>query len=199
MQLLVSVRSAAEADAALAGGAGLIDVKEPLHGALGRAGDAVIAAVVRQVGGRRPVSAALGELANPAESAPYAGPGLAYAKWGLFGMASCTDWRQRLAEAGRRLAEVSPGCRVVAVAYADWQWAGAPAVEDVCAFVCEQPGGVRMHRRGGQPIGDNENNVDGARRTSDQAFARRGVEPPPGCCGPVPHGPLPPDPQGPPP
>ena len=35
--LLVSVRSGAEAEAALAGGADLIDVKEPTRGALGRA------------------------------------------------------------------------------------------------------------------------------------------------------------------
>jgi uncharacterized protein (UPF0264 family) len=71
MNLLVSVRSAAEAAAALAGGAGLIDVKEPARGALGRADAAVIAAVVRAVGGRRPVSAALGELAGtPRSHAP---------------------------------------------------------------------------------------------------------------------------------
>ena len=39
-RLLVSVRSAAEAEAALAGGAAVIDVKEPTRGALGRADDA---------------------------------------------------------------------------------------------------------------------------------------------------------------
>jgi uncharacterized protein (UPF0264 family) len=70
MNLLVSVRSAAEAEAALAGGAGLIDVKEPARGALGRADAAVIAAVVRAVGGRRPVSAALGELAEGGAASP---------------------------------------------------------------------------------------------------------------------------------
>ena len=64
--LLVSVRSAAEAEAALAGGAALIDVKEPARGALGRADDAVIADVVRAVAGRAPVSAALGELRDGA-------------------------------------------------------------------------------------------------------------------------------------
>ena len=37
-QLLVSVRSPAEALAALEGGAALIDVKEPARGSLGRAG-----------------------------------------------------------------------------------------------------------------------------------------------------------------
>lgn len=61
-RLLVSVRSAAEAEAALAGGADLIDIKEPTRGSLGRADDRVIADILRQVAGRRPVSAALGEL-----------------------------------------------------------------------------------------------------------------------------------------
>ena len=63
-QLLVSVRSAEEAEAALHGGAALIDVKEPRRGALGRASDGILADVVRTVAGRRPVSAALGELLN---------------------------------------------------------------------------------------------------------------------------------------
>src|SRR5262245_13850027 len=65
-RLLVSVRSAAEAHAALAGGADLIDVKEPSRGPLGRADDSVISAVLVAVHGRRPVSAAMGELADMA-------------------------------------------------------------------------------------------------------------------------------------
>src|SRR5262245_40260453 len=64
MNLLVSVRSVEEAEAALAGGAGLIDVKEPNNGALGFAGVEVIAAVLRMVAAQRPVSAALGELSD---------------------------------------------------------------------------------------------------------------------------------------
>src|SRR5690242_18461623 len=62
MKLLVSVRSAAEAQAALTGGASLIDVKEPARGSLGRADAATLTDVLRMVAGRRPVSAALGEL-----------------------------------------------------------------------------------------------------------------------------------------
>ncbi len=85
--LLVSVRSAAEAEAALAGGAALIDVKEPARGALGRADDAVIADVVRAVAGRAPVSAALGELRDGAPALP-AGLGLlSFVKCGLAGCA----------------------------------------------------------------------------------------------------------------
>src|SRR3954447_11029832 len=81
--LLVSVRSAEEAACALAGGATLIDVKEPLRGALGRADDAVIRAVVQSVGGTRPVSAALGEWVEQDQSVPDLG--LTYVKWGLSG------------------------------------------------------------------------------------------------------------------
>src|SRR5947199_331497 len=57
--LLVSVRDPDEVDAAVTGGAGMIDVKEPSRGALGRAEDAVIAEVVKKVAGRCRVSAAL--------------------------------------------------------------------------------------------------------------------------------------------
>jgi (5-formylfuran-3-yl)methyl phosphate synthase len=93
-RLLVSVRNPAEALAALAGGADLIDVKEPARGPLGRAGDAVITAVVRCIAGRRPVSAALGELAaEPKTDAP---PGLRYHKWGLAGCGSNPRWQETL-------------------------------------------------------------------------------------------------------
>src|SRR5437660_1345426 len=100
-QLLVSVRSVAEAEAALAGGAALIDVKEPARGALGRADDDVIAAVVRFVAGRCPVSAALGELRESVP--PFAGPGLAYAKWGLAGCGADPRWPQTFTQARQRL------------------------------------------------------------------------------------------------
>ena len=61
-KLLVSVRSADEAQAALDGGASIIDVKEPSLGSLGRASEAAIAAVVNRVARRIPISAALGDL-----------------------------------------------------------------------------------------------------------------------------------------
>src|SRR5207248_4650901 len=84
-KLLVSVRNRAEAEAALAGGADLIDVKEPKRGALGAADARTLAAVVAAVAGRRPVSAALGELRETFWKGPPALPGLAYVKWGLAG------------------------------------------------------------------------------------------------------------------
>lgn len=133
-ELLVSVRSAAEARAALAAGAGLVDVKEPSRGALGRADATVIAQVVEVVRGRRPVSAALGELAEACDPPP---PGLAYVKWGLAGW-SGSGWRQRLRKARQWLRSTCPETQPVAVGYADWPQAQAPSLEEVCDFACEQ-------------------------------------------------------------
>ncbi|HEX6843032.1 MAG TPA: (5-formylfuran-3-yl)methyl phosphate synthase [Stellaceae bacterium] len=62
-QLLASVRTPAEAQCAIAGGADIIDLKEPAQGALGRLSDATIAAIRHAVGGRRPSSATIGDLA----------------------------------------------------------------------------------------------------------------------------------------
>jgi uncharacterized protein (UPF0264 family) len=134
--LLVSVRSAAEAEIALAGGAALIDVKEPSRGALGRADDAVVAEIVRLVAERRPVSAALGELADGGTLPEY--PGLQFVKWGLAGCRSA-DW---CADLLHRLEQPRP--QTVIVAYADWECAQAPPLEDVVAFACNRPGNVLL-------------------------------------------------------
>jgi uncharacterized protein (UPF0264 family) len=141
-QLLVSVRSAAEAEAALAGGAALVDVKEPANGPLGRASNATIREVVRTVAGRTPVSAALGEWLD--DAAPPADVGaLAYLKWGL-ARAGRRPWR-RYARAMRQIVgELHPGAEVVLVAYADWQDAGAPSVDEVADHACQRPGGVLL-------------------------------------------------------
>jgi uncharacterized protein (UPF0264 family) len=140
-QLLVSVRNAAEAEAALRGGAGLIDVKEPGTGPLGKAADATIASVVRAVGGRAHVSAALGEIAvaDLPASAP-ALAGLAYVKLGLAGLR--TGWQECVAASLPGITRRYPGAIVVVAAYADWKLAGAPSVDDVCRFAPGQGRGV---------------------------------------------------------
>jgi (5-formylfuran-3-yl)methyl phosphate synthase len=135
-ELLVSVRNAVEADAALAGGAALIDVKEPDRGALGRAEDSVITDVVRAVQRRCPVSAALGELRD-ANAAP-APPGLAFVKWGLAGAAQ-TDWRGALQQRQK-----AAGPQVVIVGYADWQCALAPPVDEVVAYACSKANNILL-------------------------------------------------------
>ncbi len=114
--LLVSVRSAAEARAALAGGADLIDVKEPAHGPLGRASDDTIRSVIKAVALRVPVSAALGEWRDWAND-PIP-EGLAFVKWGLAGTRlDLTDGLSRLSRAA---------ANPVLVAYADSKLADSP-------------------------------------------------------------------------
>lgn len=132
--LLVSVRSAAEAQAALAGGASLIDVKEPDRGALGAADPRVWREVLAAVGGNVPVSAALGELfgddnfsTHPAELAKQTA-GLAFAKIGLAGAAAQGDWRSLWKKA---IESLPWSVAAVAVAYADWRSAQAPHPEEI--------------------------------------------------------------------
>ena len=143
-QLLVSVRNAAEVEAAVAGGADLIDVKEPEAGPLGPADCGVLMEVIAEVAGRRPVSAALGELLDSFWKKPPAVPHLAYAKWGLAGFQQHAPllWRWQLTHAAQQLAELNPGCRAVAVAYADWQLAAVAGAEEVCAFAVEHRTGA---------------------------------------------------------
>lgn len=123
-QLLVSVRNASEAESALAGGADLIDIKEPSRGALGAADEAVWREVLATVGGRAPVSAALGELLEL--DGPIATPaleGFTFVKAGLAGAANDEHWQQHLAALHRELPDTT---KLVAVAYADHTHAAAP-------------------------------------------------------------------------
>lgn len=136
-ELLVSVRSADEAEAALAGGAGLIDIKEPSAGALGKASDQTIAAVVDQVARRCPVSAALGELTDWATgSVPRLDPGVSLVKIGL-SAAGRIPWREQL-ESLRLGIESHNTARLAFAAYADWRRAEAPRLQDVAEFALLQ-------------------------------------------------------------
>jgi uncharacterized protein (UPF0264 family) len=141
-RLLVSVRSAAEAEAALAGGAALIDVKEPANGSLGRAHDEIIADVVVTVAGQRPVSAALGELIDTRdERFPSSVGQLSYVKWGLAGYRAHEPrrWQIDLEYAADYLAKWSAGCVPIVVGYADWQRSWAPPPADVAEFAVSTP------------------------------------------------------------
>jgi uncharacterized protein (UPF0264 family) len=132
---------------ALEGGAGLIDVKEPSRGSLGRADDQVIRNVVRAVNGRRPVSAALSEWAEGARDIPDCN--LAFVKWGLAGCGSDPDWRLEL---GKLLKQQRPP-QIVLAAYADWTEAKAPSVDNVLALAADFPGSVLLldtHRKDGR-------------------------------------------------
>src|SRR5438067_808257 len=134
--LLVSVRTPHEAQMARAGGASIIDVKEPARGPLGREDHDTIAAIIAALGGSRPVTAAMGELLERLPG--FAGAGLSYLKWGLAGCRGRLAWSKELLAAIARVQQANPACQAVAVAYADWRRAGAPPPEAVCAFACRQ-------------------------------------------------------------
>ncbi|WP_296811779.1 (5-formylfuran-3-yl)methyl phosphate synthase [Thiocapsa sp.] len=66
--MLASVLDVEEALLALSGGADVIDCKDPRRGALGDLPAATITAIVAAVGGRRPVSATVGDLPTEADA-----------------------------------------------------------------------------------------------------------------------------------
>jgi uncharacterized protein (UPF0264 family) len=137
MRLLVSVRDAEEARAALAGGAEIIDAKEPSLGALGPVDIAVLRAIIDAVGGMRPVSAALGDagdadgLARAARAAAEAGA--MFVKVGFADVRELGDVRERLARVMEGALLPTSPCAVVAVAYADWDEVGGAAPSTVLA------------------------------------------------------------------
>jgi uncharacterized protein (UPF0264 family) len=126
--LLVSVRSADEAQAALRGGADVIDIKEPARGPLGPADPAIWRQVQQVVGHRRPLSVALGELWTDAMAETWQVQGMRWVKIGLAGCQDKPDWPQRWAAA---VAKLPAQVEAVPVAYADWQAAMAPEPEHV--------------------------------------------------------------------
>lgn len=125
MRLLVSVANAAEASAALAGGADVIDAKDPLAGALGAVSLDVLREIHATVAGARLVTAAIGDAAaGEAEieraAATFAAAGAALVKVGFAGMTSASrvEGLIRAAVRGARTGSDGTG-GVVAVAYAD--------------------------------------------------------------------------------
>ena len=134
-RLLISVRDANEAEAAIAGGADLIDVKEPRRGSLGCAAPETLRGIRRAVAGRRPLSAALGELEdNISAPALRALGGYRYAKIGLASAATRENWREKWANAVKRM---PPTVSPVAVVYADARRCDAPCATDVLAGAIE--------------------------------------------------------------
>lgn len=121
MRLLISVTDGAEATAALAGGADLIDAKDPTIGALGAVSIPSLGAIVAAVAGVRPVTAALGDATDEAglERAAFAftAAGACLVKVGFAGISTAQRVRTLIAAA---VAGATAGHgNVVAVAYAD--------------------------------------------------------------------------------
>jgi uncharacterized protein (UPF0264 family) len=134
MQLLISVTSGVEAQAALQGGADIIDVKNPAEGALGAAAVAALHQVAALLPADRVSSAALGEstsepgvLALAAYGAVTLG--VRYVKLGLrMSTPGAAIALLRLVQSSLQL--VKTECHLIAVGYADaaeidavsWQW-----------------------------------------------------------------------------
>jgi uncharacterized protein (UPF0264 family) len=120
MKLLVSVVDAAEARAAAAAGADIVDVKNPAEGSLGAPAPAVIAEVRAAVPAELPISAAIGDMPNLPGTAALAalgaaGCGATFVKVGLWGVTTEPDAVALL----RAVRVAVPDAVVVAAAYAD--------------------------------------------------------------------------------
>lgn len=137
MRLLVSVRNAEEARAALAGGAEIIDAKEPALGALGAVQVGVLREILAAVNGMRPVSAALGDSGDVdslvSASREAAEAGAMFVKVGFADVRELGAVRARLARVMDGALLPSSPCAVVAVAYADWDEVGGAAPSTVLA------------------------------------------------------------------
>jgi (5-formylfuran-3-yl)methyl phosphate synthase len=144
MRLLVSVRSAEEAREAVAGGADIVDAKEPGHGPLGAVDASVLGAIAAAVPPAVPISAALGDLPRPEDAAAAvraagdvlgARSGPRYLKLGFYGLSSRADAERVLAAAIPAARDVGVG--LIAAAYADYPVAGTPDPRTIATVAAE--------------------------------------------------------------
>jgi len=144
VKLLVSVVSAEEARRAVAGGADIIDVKDPLEGALGAPSPRVLSEVVGVVGDAAPVSVALGDVPGLPHTAALAargasGIGADYVKVGLRGV---HELDSAVALLSAVAGAVGPGVAVVAATYADAGALDPPALTPGCLPALVQRTGI---------------------------------------------------------
>jgi len=132
MQLLVSVSNAAEARAAVEGGADIVDAKDPFEGALGAVRPEVMSRIARAVDSSRLVTAALGDAGMASDSSkPFNAPNDAIeelarelvargARLVKLGFANdATRVGEIVGRLARACASVDRATGVIAVAYAD--------------------------------------------------------------------------------
>lgn len=125
MRLLVSPMNIEEARAALAGGADILDVKNPKEGSLGANFPWAIKAVAEMAGGRVPVSATIGDMDYKPGTASLAALGAAfsgadYVKVGLLGVKSAEQAGDMLENIVRAVKGYDRRRKVVASAYSDY-------------------------------------------------------------------------------
>jgi (5-formylfuran-3-yl)methyl phosphate synthase len=126
MRLLVSARNATDAAAALAGGADIVDAKEPSAGSLGAVTIDVLREMLSTVDAARPVSAALGDAKDVTvlerRVRARAVEGVAFVKIGFAGITDAVRVTDLIASAVG--AASAHACTVVAVGYADAERVG---------------------------------------------------------------------------
>lgn len=130
LRLLVSVRDGGEALEALLGGADILDVKNPLEGALG----ANFPWIIREVKGLAPppieVSATLGDLPNIPGTASLAALGAVssgadYVKVGLYGPMDVEGAIKLMRSVSRAVKDYNKACKVIAAGYGDYRATGS--------------------------------------------------------------------------
>jgi dihydroneopterin aldolase len=116
-KMLASVADLAEMDIAVAGGADIVDLKDPKAGALGAAATDVIRQAVQAVAGRRETSAVCGDLPMKpevirAKAEEVAAAGVDYVKVGFFPSPNAAACAEALAPLGKHT-------KLIAVLFAD--------------------------------------------------------------------------------
>ena len=124
MRLLVSVRNAAEAARAVAGGADIVDAKDPAGGAIAPVTPAELAAIRAAVPTDHPLSAALGDVATTLQVQRALGAvsvDLEFLKLGFRGIRNRLQILKLLDDAVEQAALLPGRPAVIGVAYADHQ------------------------------------------------------------------------------
>ncbi len=128
--MLVSPMNIVEAQAALDGGADIIDVKNPREGSLGANFPWAIRAIADLAAGRVPVSATIGDLDFKPGTASLAALGAAisgadYIKAGLLGARTPDEALEMMTGIVRAVKDLDAQKKVVAAGYSDYARAGS--------------------------------------------------------------------------
>jgi uncharacterized protein (UPF0264 family) len=126
VKLLISPQNLKEAEEAIAGGADIIDVKNPKEGPLGANYPWVIKQIREATPANLEVSCTLGEAPNLPASISLAALGAAslgvnYVKVGLYGNKTLQEATSLLENVNRAVKDFNPKIKVVATGYADAQ------------------------------------------------------------------------------
>jgi uncharacterized protein (UPF0264 family) len=129
VKLLVSPRDEEEALEAIAGGADIIDVKNPSEGSLGANFPWTIRQIRELVPRPIEVSATIGDMPNLPGTASLAALGAVvsgadYVKVGLLGPRTFDDAVSLMRSVSRTIKEYNKRVKIVAALYADWERAG---------------------------------------------------------------------------